>query len=316
VSAAAPKVFVSHASEDKPVVVPLATRLRADGVEALLDKWEIRIGDSLVDKIFSGIDGCDVFLIVLSRISVQKPWVREELNAGFVTMLAKKTRLMAVRIDDCEVPLVLKSRRWLNLDPRGDYETEYRELLTAIFDKHDRPPLGKPAAYLQTQAPGYSVDETAIWDHFIKLVAELGPVHVGATQIHEALPHIPLETISDTVRALDHVGIVRAQFYGDGVNFLAELSPSAWHDRASEVLGVDVVQDERIALASLVSDGDCQDGEELARRTGLEPVRLMMALLVLRDCGDIDFLEVTGHGLASFIALRATLDGRRRLRQA
>lgn len=80
------------------------------------------------------------------------------------------------------------------------------------------------------------------------------------------------------------------------------------------MLGVDVVQDERIALASLVSGGDCQDGEELAQRTGLDPVRLMMALLFLRHCGYVDFTEVTGRGLAAFIALRCTLDGRRRLR--
>lgn len=48
-----PRVFVSHASEDKERFVNgFATRLRANGVDAWLDKWEMLPGDSLVGKIF------------------------------------------------------------------------------------------------------------------------------------------------------------------------------------------------------------------------------------------------------------------------
>lgn len=39
-----PKVFVSHASEDKEhFVVEFATKLRARGIDAWLDKWEILV---------------------------------------------------------------------------------------------------------------------------------------------------------------------------------------------------------------------------------------------------------------------------------
>ncbi len=48
-----PKVFVSHASEDKDrFVTKFATKLREKGVDAWLDKWEMLPGDSLVDKFF------------------------------------------------------------------------------------------------------------------------------------------------------------------------------------------------------------------------------------------------------------------------
>lgn len=47
-----PKVFVSQASEDKDrFVVELARRLRKSGVDSWLDQWEMKPGDSLVDKI-------------------------------------------------------------------------------------------------------------------------------------------------------------------------------------------------------------------------------------------------------------------------
>ena len=54
-----PKVFVSHASEDKERFVRnFATQLRAQGIDAWVDEWEIVPGDSLIDKIFEeGLKG-------------------------------------------------------------------------------------------------------------------------------------------------------------------------------------------------------------------------------------------------------------------
>ncbi len=55
-----PKVFVSHASEDKDrFVLDFAARLRAKGIDAWVDKWEMHAGDKLIDKIFEeGIKEC------------------------------------------------------------------------------------------------------------------------------------------------------------------------------------------------------------------------------------------------------------------
>jgi hypothetical protein len=71
----APKVFLSHASEDKErFVIPFATSLRQIGIEVWLDKWEILPGDSLVDKLFEeGLKEADAFLVVVSAASISKP---------------------------------------------------------------------------------------------------------------------------------------------------------------------------------------------------------------------------------------------------
>ena len=81
-----PKVFVSHAGEDKErFVLDFATKLRSKGIDAWVDKWEMYPGDSLVDKIFEeGIKNAQAVIVVLSKYSVDKPWVREELNASAV----------------------------------------------------------------------------------------------------------------------------------------------------------------------------------------------------------------------------------------
>ena len=108
----APKLFLSHASEDKEFALVLATKLRADGVDAWIDKWEIRVGDKLTQRIFrEGIGNSDCFAIVLSNASVAKPWVREELDAAMIRAIEEQTRLLVIRIDDCEVPVELRSRK-------------------------------------------------------------------------------------------------------------------------------------------------------------------------------------------------------------
>ena len=144
----APKVFVSHASEDKDhFVVEFSRRLRENGVNAWLDQWEMKPGDSLVDKIFEeGLKEARAVIVVLSKVSVQKPWVREELNTSVVNRISRGTRLIPVVIDDCEVPESLRSTLWQKVDDLADYSQSLQRILSAIFDVDDKPTIGQPPA--------------------------------------------------------------------------------------------------------------------------------------------------------------------------
>lgn len=148
----APKAFISHASEDKARFVnAFATRLRELGVEAWLDKWEMAPGDSLVDRIFEeGIKSADAFIVVLSETSVNKPWVREELNAGFVKRIDGKCKLIPVLIDDCDVPECLKSTFWERIDSLSNIEPHVIRIANAIHGLSDKPPIGPPPRHVST----------------------------------------------------------------------------------------------------------------------------------------------------------------------
>ena len=105
-----PSVFICHSSKDKKrYVTEFATRLIERGIEAWFDKWEMKIGDSLVNKIFEeGIKNCDKFIIILSKNSIDSKWVKEELDAGVVEKIEKRTTIMPIIIDDdIEIPTVL-----------------------------------------------------------------------------------------------------------------------------------------------------------------------------------------------------------------
>ena len=147
-----PKVFVSHASEDKErFVLRFAQRLRERGVDAWLDKWEMGPGDSLVDKIFEeGLKEAQAVIVVLSPVSVNKPWVREELNVGLVKRINQGSKLIPVVIEDCEVPEALKSTLWERIGDLDNYHKELDRIVDAIYGHSEKPPLGPPPAYTQT----------------------------------------------------------------------------------------------------------------------------------------------------------------------
>jgi hypothetical protein len=139
-----PKVFISHASEDKDrFVLNFAKKLREKGIDAWLDKWEMKPGDSLMDKIFvEGIGQARAFIIIISHNSINKPWVHEELNKAAVDRINKGTKLIPILIDDCSVPEVLTSTLWEKIKDLNSYEIEFTRILHSIFGTSEKPPIG------------------------------------------------------------------------------------------------------------------------------------------------------------------------------
>jgi hypothetical protein len=153
-----PKVFISHASEDKErFVMGFAERLRANGIDAWVDRWEMLPGDSLVEKIFEeGIKQAQAMIIVLSNTSVKKRWVREELNAGVVKRISGSYKIIPVLIDDCEVPEALQSIVWERISNFDQYDVEFQRIIASIFNVSDKPPVGPAPLYVQMDIPRIS----------------------------------------------------------------------------------------------------------------------------------------------------------------
>jgi len=70
---ATPNVFLCHASEDKDLARQIATDFRAAGIETFFDEWEIRAGDSLRQRIETGLTDCTHFVVLLTPQSILKP---------------------------------------------------------------------------------------------------------------------------------------------------------------------------------------------------------------------------------------------------
>jgi len=78
-------VFISHASDDKDDIVrPLAIALQKKQLRVWYDEFELRIGDSLRQKIDKGLANSRFGIVVLSKNFIRKGWTNYELD-GIVT---------------------------------------------------------------------------------------------------------------------------------------------------------------------------------------------------------------------------------------
>jgi hypothetical protein len=229
---AAPKVFVSHASEDKDrFVMAFAERLRANGVDAWVDKWEIQVGDSLVRKIFSeGLAECSAIIVVLSNYSVNKPWVREELDHAVVKKISEGTRIIPIVIDSCDVPVPLKSTKWVNVKNFDSYDDTFDEVISTIFGATNKPPLGKPPAYVSsfgcsTSVGGHNAIDSLVTKLICETALEIGSPLVGERAfVKDGQPVLPREQLNDSLEYLYEHGTIEwhrdlsGSFHGVGIS--------------------------------------------------------------------------------------------------
>ena len=207
-----PKVFISHASEDKDrFVLDFARRLRQVGVEAWLDRWELQPGDSLVDRIFEeGIASADAFVIVLSNVSVDKKWVREELNAAVVRRLSDGTRLLPVVLDGVHVPQSLRATIWVQIADTTSYDREFDDLVRAIFGGNSRPSLGPPPAWVDQplRVPGLTAADVTVLIAVVEGAVAQGHRIIAVRQLLKQVESdgISRETAIDSLLALGNAG--------------------------------------------------------------------------------------------------------------
>lgn len=211
-----PKVFICHASEDKErFVLDFATKLNSKGIDTWVDFWEIYPGDSLVDKIFEeGIKNAQAVIVILSKYSVDKPWVREELNASVVKRIKEKIKLIPVVIDDCQVPESLQSTVWEVIKSLENYEAEFNRIVKSIFNQRDKPPIGRPPTYSQTEidVSGLTKVDSIVFKLSCEKAIENSHRHVKTESILEQVSSLDIlqEEFFESLEILDRKGYSKA----------------------------------------------------------------------------------------------------------
>jgi hypothetical protein len=205
----APRVFLSHASEDKErFVLQFAAALRQNGVDVWLDKWEILPGDSLVDKLFEeGLKQASAVIIVISAYSVNKRWVKEELNAAIINRVTKQTKIIPVVLDDCEVPEALRSTVWEKIENLEDFSTPLQRIIQAAFDQREKPALGPPPAYATKAAeliPGLTGADVLVFRTvYEEVIATNNPIITIESIVTKLKEHqLTIDTLLDSVEIM------------------------------------------------------------------------------------------------------------------
>lgn len=300
-----PKVFLSHASEDKNrFVLDFAEKLRSNGIDVWLDKWEMLPGDSLVDKIFEeGLKNAEAIIIVLSNHSVNKPWVKEELNAGMMKKIGKGTKIIPVVIDNCSVPESLKSTLWEHISDTKNYQENLARIVASIFGHIEKPPIGQPPLYTKSalsEIPGLTrIDNLVLKKSCESELKEykyiVSPKNLFLENGRNILPEAEL---SDSLEILDQYGYINLhRTLGKGP-YQYELTLLGFDKYASAYIK-DYQKIIHEVIISIVNQG-LSDNHKIAVRIE-QPLKLIDHMLdLLESNGHLKLSKVLGGGVNIF----------------
>jgi hypothetical protein len=167
-----PKAFISYswttpAHEDW--VINLAERLVSDGVDIVIDKWDLKEGQDKYDFMESMVKSEEIskVLIILDKKYAEKAEQRSG-GVGTETQIISPTVYANVsqekfipviaerdEIGKAYVPTYLESRIYIDLSAQETYEENYEKLLRNIYKRpaYNKPQLGKAPSYLFEETP-------------------------------------------------------------------------------------------------------------------------------------------------------------------
>jgi TIR domain len=82
-------VFISYSSKDRTFVDELCSQLRKLNITFWLDRFEIKPGDYLRQKINAGLRDAEYLLAVLSPNSIKSEWASREIDAAMMHELSQ-----------------------------------------------------------------------------------------------------------------------------------------------------------------------------------------------------------------------------------
>ena len=118
-------IFLSHNHADKTFARRLTKDLQQAGIRVWFDEAELKIGDSLIEKIRQGIDEMEYVGVVLSPNSVESPWVQREVDIAMNQEIkGKRIKVLPLVIADCELPGFLEGKLYADFRNKRRYKQE------------------------------------------------------------------------------------------------------------------------------------------------------------------------------------------------
>ncbi len=132
-------IFLSHTGSDKPFVRKLASDLETHGVRYWLDEAEIKVGESLIEKIRQGLDSVDFVAAILSPASIASPWVQRELDVAMnQEIMGQKVKVLPIIYQPCELPGFLLGKFYADFTDTENYAPALKRLVESmglVFNK-------------------------------------------------------------------------------------------------------------------------------------------------------------------------------------
>lgn len=309
--------FLSYSHDDRDFAERIAIELRKKGIEVWLDKWEIKAGDSLIQKIFfEGLSNCDIFLILLSNASVKSKWVKEELETTMIKRIEGVTRIIPLIKEKCEIPFPLRPLLWVDLSE--DFDDGIHKIVKSVYNVSEKPPLGKTPEYiteLRNSVGDLSRIASSVGSILISHHNEILGREKSFTgkDLQSIFPNLRVEDINDAVDELEEYGLVKTNKYpGTAPYDFGSIEPiyTTFIHFMNEGLDYNPVEDIKTVASAVASKGQI-DGKNLQELTKLPALRLNRAVAYLENNGIINNFIFSGTAPFNF----GTLEAIRKTRQ-
>lgn len=123
------KVFLSHSSIDKSLVISVALDLKKYGIDTWLDAFDILPGESIVTKINQGLNDCEFVLLFLSQNSVKSNWVTKEWETILWDEVnSNKVKIIPIKLEQCDIPKIMQTKKYI------DFSINYSDGLKQLVD--------------------------------------------------------------------------------------------------------------------------------------------------------------------------------------
>jgi tetratricopeptide (TPR) repeat protein len=126
------KIFISYNHRDKEFVRRLDGDLRSRGLLVFLDERDIKVGQSIIQRLSTEIEASSHLIAVLSTNSIASSWVQRELSSALMLQLSddRGITILPLVLDNCDVPLLLRGIKWANF--REGYESGLEQILQVV----------------------------------------------------------------------------------------------------------------------------------------------------------------------------------------
>lgn len=127
-------IFLSHNSKDKRFARRLGEALSNRGVKVWIDEAEIKVGESLLRKISEGINDMEYLGVILSPNSISSSWVQKEVEIATTFEIEnRKLKVLPILYRDCEIPLFLKDKLYVDFRNRSMFQRSFIKLLDTLL---------------------------------------------------------------------------------------------------------------------------------------------------------------------------------------
>jgi hypothetical protein len=128
------RVFLTHATPDKPLVIEVAKQLKAAGIAYWVDHEQIEFGDSIVSKIESGLESSKYVVACLSKNFGKSNWSRGEYGPILYREFSGNTERRVIPLsldgstDTSSVPILLSDKLRVDFTDKIQF-TKFLEFL-------------------------------------------------------------------------------------------------------------------------------------------------------------------------------------------